>query len=162
MSRLEGRMNFVGYSILCNQWMLDWGIAWNEYECRKVVDDLVQDGVVERHDVFNLNNPQFPTAAVRLARTNETVQNTLGLNRPRIGNPVRLTARCTGIHPPQVAVCLAEGRPDGLRITCGGAASDTVSDDVRITANGLPCFHCRVSPEQPGCSLSVDTIEPLG
>ena len=88
MSRLEGRMNFVGYSILCNQWMLDWGIAWNEYECRKVVDDLVQDGVVERHDVFNLNNPQFPTAAVRLARTNETVQNTLGLNRPRIGNPV--------------------------------------------------------------------------
>ena len=53
MSRLEGRMNFVGYSILCNQWMLDWGIAWNEYECRKVVDDLVQDCVVERHDVFN-------------------------------------------------------------------------------------------------------------
>ncbi len=29
MNRLEGRMNFVGYSILCNQWMLDWGIAWN-------------------------------------------------------------------------------------------------------------------------------------
>ena len=46
--------------------------------------------------------------------------------------------------------------------TCGGDASDTVSDDVRITANGLPCFHCPVSPEQPGCSLSVDTIEPLG
>ena len=88
MSSLEGRMNFVGYSILCNQWMLDWGIAWNEYECRKVVDDLVQDGVIERHDVFNPNNPRFPTAAVRLARTNETVQNTLDLNRPRIGNPV--------------------------------------------------------------------------
>ena len=48
----------------------------------------MQDGVVERHDVFNPNNPQFPTAAVRLARTNETVQNTLGLNRPRISNPV--------------------------------------------------------------------------
>ena len=70
------------------EWMLDWGIAWNEYEGRKVVDNLVQDGVVERHDVFNPNNPQFPTAAVRLARTNETVQNTLGLNRPPISNPV--------------------------------------------------------------------------
>ena len=84
MSRLEGRMNFVGYSILCNQWML----AWNEYACRKAVNDLVQDGVVERHDVFNPNNPQFPTAAVRLVRTNETVRGALGLNRPPISNPV--------------------------------------------------------------------------
>ena len=25
MGKLESRMNFVGYSMLCNQWMLDWG-----------------------------------------------------------------------------------------------------------------------------------------
>ncbi len=55
-------MNFVGYNVLCNQWMLDWGIAWNEYECRNVVDGLVEArlveaGVVERHDAFNPNNP---------------------------------------------------------------------------------------------------------
>ena len=88
MSRLEERMNFVGYSMLCNQWMLDWGMGWNEHECRKMVDDLVQAGVVERHDVVNHNNPQFPTAAVRLVRANETVRSALGLNRPPISNPV--------------------------------------------------------------------------
>ena len=32
-------MNFVGYSMLCNQWMLDWGLAWNEFECRKLLDE---------------------------------------------------------------------------------------------------------------------------
>ncbi len=88
MNRLEGRMNFVGYSMLCNQWMLEWGMGWNEHECRRMVDDLVQAGVVERHDVVNHNNPQFPTAAVRLVRVDETVRNTLGLNRPPISNPV--------------------------------------------------------------------------
>ena len=88
MDRLEERMNFVGYSMLCNQWMLEWGMGWNEHECRKMVDDLIQAGVVERHDVVNHSNPQFPTAAVRLLRTNETVRNTLGLNRPPISNPV--------------------------------------------------------------------------
>ncbi len=88
MNRLEGRMNFVGYSMLCNQWMLDWGMGWNEHECRRTVDDLVQVGVVERHEVVNHNNPQFPTAAVRLVRSDETVRNALGLNRPPISNPV--------------------------------------------------------------------------
>ena len=88
MSRLEGRMNFVGYGMLCNQWMLDWGMGWNEHECRRMVDNLVQAGVVERHDVVNHNNPQFPTAAVRLVRANETVRNALGLNRPPISNSV--------------------------------------------------------------------------
>ena len=70
------------YSMLCNQWMLDWGIAWNEYECRKVVDGLVDVGVVERHDASNPNNPQFPTAAIRLVRTNETVRSAPGLQQP--------------------------------------------------------------------------------
>ena len=88
MDRLEGRMNFVGYSMLCNQWMLEWGMGWNEHECRRMVDDLVEAGVVERHDVVNHNNPQFPTSAVRLVRANETVRNALGLNRPPISNPV--------------------------------------------------------------------------
>ena len=44
MDRLEGRMNFVGYSMLCNQWMLDWGLAWNEYECRRLVDEYQAGG----------------------------------------------------------------------------------------------------------------------
>ena len=81
-------MNFVGYNMLCNQWMLDWGVGGNEYECRKMVDDLVEAGVVERHDAFNPNNPQFPTSAVRLVRTNETVRSALGLNSTPISNPV--------------------------------------------------------------------------
>ena len=88
MNRLEGRMNFVGYSMLCNQWMPEWGMGWNEYECRKVADDLLEAGVVERHDVVNPNSLQFPTAAVRLVRTNETVRRTLGFNDAPISNPV--------------------------------------------------------------------------
>ena len=32
MYKLEGRLSLVGYSILSNQWMLDWGLVWNEYE----------------------------------------------------------------------------------------------------------------------------------
>ena len=77
MHRLEGRMNFVGYSMLCNQWMLDWGIAWNEYECRKLVDEYQRAGIVERHEVVNRNNPDWPTSAVRLVWTNETVRQAL-------------------------------------------------------------------------------------
>ena len=78
MDRLEGRMNFVGYSMLCNQWTLDWGIAWNEYECRKLVDEYQQAGIVERHEVTNRSNPDWPTSAIRLVRTNETVRMALG------------------------------------------------------------------------------------
>ena len=88
MAKLEGRMNFVGYSMLCNQWMLDWGIAWNEYECRKLVDQWIYEEIIERHDVHNPNNPQFPTSAIRLQRNNELVREALGLNRPSISNPV--------------------------------------------------------------------------
>ena len=92
MNRLKGRMNFVGYSMLCSQWMPDWGIARNEYQCRGMVDGLVEHGVVEFHDAFNPNNLEFPTWAIRPARTNETVRNTLGLNRPPISNPVLPTS----------------------------------------------------------------------
>ena len=46
MDRLEGRLNFVGYNMLVNQWMLDWGIAWNEHECRKLVDAYQQACIV--------------------------------------------------------------------------------------------------------------------
>ncbi len=88
MDRLEGRMNFVGYSMLCNQWMLDWGMGWNEHECRRLVDEYQDAGVVERHEVVNRNNPDWPTAAVRLVRTNETVRRALGLSDGPISNPV--------------------------------------------------------------------------
>ena len=46
--------------MLGNQWMLDWGIAWNEYKRRKVVDGLMDAGVVERHDAFNPKTRTFP------------------------------------------------------------------------------------------------------
>ena len=78
----------IGHSMLCNQWMLDCGMGWNGHQCRRMVDALVEAGVVERHDAFNPNNPQFPTSAVRLVRTNETVRRTLGFNSPPISNPV--------------------------------------------------------------------------
>ena len=80
MDRLEGRLNFVGYSMLCNQWMLDWGLAWNEHECRKLVDEYQQAGIVERHEVVNQSNSDWPTSAIRLVRTNETVRRALGFS----------------------------------------------------------------------------------
>ena len=88
MYNLEGRMNVVGYGMLCNQWMLDWGMGWNEHECRKLVDEYQQAGIVERHEVINRNNSDWPTAAVRLVRTNETVRRALGFSDGPISNPV--------------------------------------------------------------------------
>ena len=87
MDRLEGRMNFVGYSMLCNQWMLDWGIAWNEHECRNLVDEYQQAGIVERHEVVNRNNPDWPTSAIRLVRTSETVRRALGFTDGPASDP---------------------------------------------------------------------------
>ena len=88
MYRLEGRMNFVGYGMLCNQWMLDWGMGWNEHECRRLVDEYQQAGIVERHEVVNRNNSDWPTAAVRLVRTDERVRRALGFSDGPISNPV--------------------------------------------------------------------------
>ena len=82
MDRLEVAMNFVGYNKLCTQWMLDWGIASTEYECYRLIDQWLYEEIVERHDVANPNNPAFPTSAVRLIRSNETVRDLLGFNRP--------------------------------------------------------------------------------
>ena len=88
MHQLESRMNFVGYGMLCNQWMLDWGLAWNEFECRKLVDEYVEAGIVERHEVVNPNNPDWPTAAVKLVRTNERVRMALGFSDGSVAEPV--------------------------------------------------------------------------
>ncbi len=88
MDRLEGRLNFVGYSMLCNQWMLDWGLAWNDFECRKLVDEYQQAGIVERHEVLSRSNPDWPTSAIRLVRTNETVRRALGFSEGPESNPV--------------------------------------------------------------------------
>lgn len=101
MNKLESRMNFVGYNMLCNQWMLDWGIAWNEYECRSLVDQWINEQVIERHDVYNPNNPQFPTPAIRLVRTDSLVRDILGLNRPNIANPVMATDLAESHYQPE-------------------------------------------------------------
>ena len=88
MHSLEGRMNFVGYGMLCNRWMLDWGMGWNEHECRKLVDEYREVGIVERHEVVNRNNPDWPTAAVRLVRANEMVRMALGFSDGPVSGPV--------------------------------------------------------------------------
>ena len=88
MHRLEGRLNFVGYSMLCNQWMLDWGMGWNENECRRLIDEYQEAGIVERHGVVNRNHSDWPTTAVRLVRTNETVRQALGFSDGPVSNAV--------------------------------------------------------------------------
>ena len=88
MDRLEGRLNFVGYNMLVNQWMLDWGIAWNEFECRKLIDEYQQAGIVDRHEVINRNNPDWPTSAIRLVRSDERVRRALGFTDGPTASPV--------------------------------------------------------------------------
>ncbi len=88
MDRLESRMNFVGHSMLVNQWMLEWGLAWNEHECRKLVDEYQQAGIVERHEVVNRSNPDWPTSAIRLVRTNEAVRCAPGFSDGPASDPV--------------------------------------------------------------------------
>lgn len=87
MDRLESSMNFVGYNKLCTQWMLEWGIASTEYECYRLIDQWLYEEVVERHDVANPNNPAYPTSAIRLIRSSETVRELLGYNRPASARP---------------------------------------------------------------------------
>ena len=86
MYELESRLNYVGLGMLCSQWMLDWGLAWNEYECRRLVDEYLDRGILERHEVFNPNRPDWPTSAVRLVRTD--VRQALGLSDGLVSNPV--------------------------------------------------------------------------
>ncbi len=101
MGKLESRMNFVGYNMLCNQWMLDWGIAWNEFECRRLIDQWMYEEIIERHDVYNPNNPQFPTSAIRLVRANELVREVLGLSRASVSNPVMASETAETIYQPE-------------------------------------------------------------
>ena len=88
MDRLEGRLNFVGYNMLVNQWMLDWGLAWNEFECRKLIDEYQQAGIVDRHEVINRNNPDWPTSAIRLVRSDERVRRALAFTDGSTAGPV--------------------------------------------------------------------------
>ena len=102
MSRLESRFDFVGHSKLCNEWMLDWGMASNEFECRKLVDQWIDQALVERHEVPNPNNPQYNTSAIRLCRSNQQVREVLGLNRPVVSNPVVATELVTAQIAPEL------------------------------------------------------------
>ena len=64
------------------------GTAWNEHECRGLIDEYQEDGIVERHEVVNRNNPDWPTSAIRLIRINETVRPALGFSDAPTSNPV--------------------------------------------------------------------------
>ncbi len=88
MYDLEGRMNYVGFGMLCGQWMLDWGLGWNEHESRQLVGKYRDLGIVERHEVFNPNRPDWPTSAVRLVRSHETVRQALGFSDAAASNPI--------------------------------------------------------------------------
>ena len=87
MHNLESRLSFVGYSMLCNRWMLEWGMGWNEHECRRLIDEYQEAGIVERHEVVNRNNPDWPTSAIRLVRASETVRRALGFSDGSVSRP---------------------------------------------------------------------------
>ena len=43
---------------------------------------------MERAEVYNHNNPDWPTSAIRLVRANETVRPALGFSDGPVSNPV--------------------------------------------------------------------------
>ena len=43
---------------------------------------------MERHEVVNRNNPDWPTSAIRLIRINETVRQAPGFSEAPTSNPV--------------------------------------------------------------------------
>ena len=88
MYKLEGRLSLVGYSMLSNQWMLDWGLPGTSTSAAGLIDEYQEDGIVERHEVVNRNNPDWPTSAIRLIRTNETVRQAPGFSEAPTSNPV--------------------------------------------------------------------------
>ena len=88
MNLLEGRMQFVGHNMLCNQWMSEWSIAWTEYDCRRLVEQWLEEEILQRHDVRNPNNPTYATPAIRLNKQNEIVRQTLGLNKTSVHNTI--------------------------------------------------------------------------
>ena len=64
------------------------GTAWNEHECHGLIDEYQEDGIVELHEVVNRNNPDWPTPAIRLIRTNETVRQAPRFSEAPTSNPV--------------------------------------------------------------------------
>ena len=63
-------------------------MGWNEHECRSLIDQYQEAGIVERHEVVNRNNPDWPTSAIRLVRASETVRRALGFSDGPVSNPV--------------------------------------------------------------------------
>lgn len=90
MNRTEARLAFVGFSMLCNQWMPEWGIGANEFECRRLIEDWINEGVTERHQVENPNQPSWPTTAIRLVRESPAVRRVLGHQPVIIGHNITM------------------------------------------------------------------------
>ena len=63
-------------------------MAWNEHECRRLIDEYQEDRIAERHEVVNRNNPDLPTSAIRLIHTNDTVRLALVFSEAPTSNPV--------------------------------------------------------------------------
>lgn len=47
-------------------------MGWTDHKCRQLIDEYPEDEIMERHEAANRNNPDWPTPAIRLVRTNET------------------------------------------------------------------------------------------
>ena len=76
-ARLHGRrIVLCAFSQSVSRDMLDW--AGTSASAAGLIDEYQEAGIVERHEVLNQNNPDWPTAAVRLIRANETVRRALG------------------------------------------------------------------------------------
>lgn len=61
------------------------GLASNEHECRRLIDEYLDAEIAERHEVYN---PDWPTSAVRLVRTAERARQALGFSEGPVSNPV--------------------------------------------------------------------------
>ena len=79
--RIDGRLDFVGYGKLCNEWMIHWGVARTETECFDLVEKWSMLNYIEKYEVENPFNPVRPTAAVRLNIDHPVVRDILGFGQ---------------------------------------------------------------------------------
>ena len=77
MDHFERQLQFVGYNRLSSQWMIQWGVAIDEYQSCTLLQTWIKKDIIERHDALTPNSKGAYTPAVRLVRTNLTVKEAL-------------------------------------------------------------------------------------
>lgn len=77
--REQGSMRFLGRKLVANQLPAEILGNYVSYESRmSIIGKVIASGILEFYQAQNPNNPEWPTAAIKLNRDNEFVKSVLG------------------------------------------------------------------------------------